>query len=183
MSSHKRRSQNRGIERRSALKLIGVAGLVLPALSACGFRPLYRTSVNGGGVAHKMRSVEIAPIPGRVGQRVRNELIFKTTGGGRGAASQYRLDVIIRESINTLNVEATGEARGQVYVLKAEFKLVSLADRKIMFKGISNSRAALNNFESTFANVRARIDAENRAARTVADGISTRVAAYLSRPA
>ena len=182
MSSHKRRSQNRGIERRSALKLIGVAGLVLPTLSACGFRPLYGNAKHSGSVVNKMRSVEVAPIPGRVGQRVRNELIFKTTGGGSAASSQYRLDVIIRESINALNVEATGEARGQVYVLKAEFKLVSLANRKVVFKGVSNSRAALNNFESTFANVRARIDAENRAARTIADGISTRVAAYLSRP-
>ncbi len=47
-----------------------------------------------------MAGVEVVPIPGRVGQQVRNELIFENTGGG-GAARQstYKLDIVIKESV------------------------------------------------------------------------------------
>ena len=41
----------------------------------------------------------------------------------------------------------------------------------------------LERFQSIYSNVRARDDAENRAARTVADDLKTRVAIYLSNAA
>ena len=56
------------------------------ALSACGdaagFRPLYAPTAGGGNVSERLKQVDFAPIPGRVGQRIRNEMIFQTTGGG-----------------------------------------------------------------------------------------------------
>ena len=56
------------------------------ALSACGdaagFRPLYGPTASGGNVSEHLKQVDLAPIPGRVGQRIRNEMIFQTTGGG-----------------------------------------------------------------------------------------------------
>jgi LPS-assembly lipoprotein len=53
----------------------------------------------------------------------------------------------------------------------------------VVFQGTSNARAPFERFESIYSNVRAREDAENRAARIVADDLKTRLAAYLSRPA
>ena len=51
-----------------------------------GFRPLYASSsITGTDVNAKLAKLEVAPIPGRVGQRVRNELIFQATGGGNAA--------------------------------------------------------------------------------------------------
>jgi LPS-assembly lipoprotein len=52
-----------------------------------------------------------------------------------------------------------------------------------VFQGASHSRAPYERFESPYSNVRAREDAENRAARTISDDLKTRLAAYLSRPA
>ena len=49
-----------------------------------------------------MSGVEVAPVPGRVGQRVRNELIFENTGGsGSPAHSTYKLDIVIKENVTT----------------------------------------------------------------------------------
>ena len=52
-----------------------------------------------------------------------------------------------------------------------------------MLEGKATSRAAYERFQTIFSNVRARQDAENRAARTVAESIKVRIAAYLSQAA
>ena len=52
-----------------------------------------------------------------------------------------------------------------------------------MLQGKGISRAPYNRFQEIFANVRARYDAENRAARTVAESIRTQVAAFLANAA
>ena len=46
--------------------------------------------------------------------------------------------------------------------------------------GESNGRAAFQRFDSVFANVRARQDAEDRAAKTIGEELKGRLAAYLS---
>ena len=45
------------------------------------------------------------------------------------------------------------------------------------------SRAAFERYQQIYSNVRARYDAENRAATTVAESIKIRVAAFLSNAA
>jgi LPS-assembly lipoprotein len=51
----------------------------------------------------------------------------------------------------------------------------------VVFQGSSHARAPFERFEAIYSNVRAREDAENRAARTIADDLKTRLSAYLSR--
>ena len=181
MSSPEKTKQSRLHSRRRTLALIGSALLAAPFVSAC--KPLYGTTPGGARLKDVMASLEITEIPGRVGQRVRNELIFGVTGGGRPPRAEYRLEISVRESINDTLVEKTGDAKGQLYNLDAQFKLVRLADKQIVLEGRSAGRAALDRFDPIFSNIRARIDAENRAARVVADGIKTRVAAFLSSTA
>jgi LPS-assembly lipoprotein len=130
-----------------------------------------------------MAGLNITEIPGRVGQRVRNELIFKVTSAGPPADAQYRLDISVRESITDTLVELTGDVQGQLFNLQANFVLVRLADNQTVLKGRSAGRAAFDRFDPIFTNTRARIDAENRAARVVADSIRTRIAAFLSSTA
>jgi LPS-assembly lipoprotein len=128
----------------------------------------------------KLAELEIAPIPGRVGQRLRNELIYQSTGGGLAAQPIYRLEIIIRESITPTLVQIDGNSSGSVYNLRTSFRLVRLADRSVALTGESNGRVAFQRFDSVFANVRARQEAENRAAKTIGDELKSRLAAYLS---
>jgi LPS-assembly lipoprotein len=153
-------------------------------LAGCGFQPLYGgTTAGGAKLAEVMSAVEIDPIPGRVGQRVRNELIFENTGGGYAAPQRYRLDIAIKEHVAEQLVQISGEATGEVYELNATFKLIDVNNGKVLLVGTAVSRAPYNRFQEIFANVRARYDAENRAASTVADSIRTRIAAYLATTA
>lgn len=156
-------------------------GLLAPVLSGCGYQPLYGSGFAGdSGVAEKLRAVDIGTIPGRVGQVVRNELIFKTTGGRDAAQPKYRLEIAMRESAQSQLVNLQGDAKGQIFSLDASFKLVNSADQKVILDSKANSRAAYENAVSTFANLRARRDAEDRAAKMIVDSIRTQVAAFLS---
>ncbi len=158
------------------------AVLLAPVLSGCGFQPLYGSGFAGQpGVAEKLRAVDIALIPGRVGQAVRNELIFKETGGRDPAPPKYRLEIALQESAQSQLVNSQGDPQGLVFGLDAEFKLISSADQMVILNSKANSRAAYQKVVSTFANIRARRDAEDRAARIIADSIRTQVAAFLSQ--
>ncbi len=150
-----------------------------------GFRPLYATSSIGGtDVSQKLAEMEVAPIPGRVGQQLRNEMIFQATGGGYAAQNpNYRLEVVLRESISATLVQIDGNSSGSIYNLNASFRLVRLSDKSIALQGESHGRSAFQRFDSVYANVRARREAEDRAAHTIADDMKARLAAFLSNPA
>jgi LPS-assembly lipoprotein len=163
---------------KAAAAVAVLAGLV--TLGGCGWQPLYGPTASGAQLEDVMRTVEISTIPGRVGQRVRNELIFKTTGGGEADIPKYRLDIAIRESVLNTLVEATGDPTGQIYQIYTQFKLVRLTDNQVVLQGNNNARAAYDKADSVFADIRAKRDAEDRAARTIAEAIRTRVAAYFS---
>jgi LPS-assembly lipoprotein len=158
--------------------------LAVPFLGGCGdsgFHPLYGSAlINGDAVNERLAAVDVAPIPGRVGQRIRNELIFQTTGGGSPKPPQYRLDIAIRESVTSMLVAVDGNAGNQIYGLDATYSLVRLSDKKVVAHGSSYGRASFDRVSSIFANVEARQDAENRAAETVGEELRTRLLAVLA---
>jgi LPS-assembly lipoprotein len=163
--------------------LLAAALLVAAAvsLSACGFQPLYGSTAGGSRLGAVMAGVEVTPIPGRVGQKLRNELIFANTGGGEAAPTAYKLDIVIKESLVSQLAQISGDVRQQTYELNATFKLMK-AD-KVVLEGKATSQAPYERVQTIFSNVRARVDAEDRAARTVAESIKVRIAAYLSQAA
>jgi LPS-assembly lipoprotein len=157
-------------------------------LGGCGFHPLYGPTESGANLRDVMKQVQVSTIPTRVGQRVRNELLFGMTGGGDQLPPVYRLDIAIRETVQNTLVTNTGSVTGQALLLTAEFRLIRIKDNETVFKGESSADAAYDLLGSTgavsvYGDTRASIDAENRAARSLADNLKTRLAAYLSHSA
>lgn len=177
----------RGLTRRSMLRALVTAAVAAPALAACGgtgFRPMYGSSQFGGNdLTEKLANVEIAPVPGRVGQRLRNELMFQTTGGKAPAMPAYRLELIMTESVSATLVSTDGDAIGSVYNIDVNFRLIRNTDKTVVLTGKSYGRAGFERFKSIFANVRAREEAENRAASTVGQELKSRLATYLATTA
>lgn len=168
--------------RRPALSaaLLLAAASMLSGCGSSGFQPLYGSAGIGAQASQKLAEVDIVPIPGRVGQVIRNELIFQTTGGGAAIPPAYRLDIAIRETVTSTLVRVDGDAQSQIYNLDASFKLIRLSDKQVVLTGTSFGRAGFERFTSIFSNVRARQDAEDRAARTVGEDLKSRLAAYLA---
>lgn len=167
------------------LAIIAVIGLsVGPLVTACGnggFRPMYAANFDGQSLSQAMAQVSVTTIPGRVGQRVRNELIFQTTGGGEAQEKAYKLDIVLRERLTSQLVDAQGDSESQIYHLDADFQLTERTGGAVILKGQSFGRAGFQRFQTIYANVRAKRDAENRAARTIARDVRARIEAALSR--
>jgi LPS-assembly lipoprotein len=156
---------------------------VSPALTACGssgFHPLYGATPSGAGLQERLAQMEVAPIPGRVGQRIRNEVRFLANGPGEALPPTHRLEVTLSESMTSTLVKIDGDSLGLIYAVQASFKLVEIKSKKVVLQGTSHARASFERFSAIYSNVRARDDAENRAAKTVAEELTTRVASYLS---
>ena len=62
------------MSRRSLVRGLSLLLAAAPALSACseGFKPLYGVGSSSAGAEGRLARVDYAPIPGRVGQRIRN---------------------------------------------------------------------------------------------------------------
>ncbi|MBU2531493.1 MAG: hypothetical protein KKB37_02040 [Alphaproteobacteria bacterium] len=166
-------------------RLAAITLAIAPALSACGgtgFRPMYAANASGQPLSAKLAEIRITAIPGRVGQQLRNELLFQTTGGGETFEKNYKLDIVLRHRLTSQLVNQEGESESQIFHLDADFQLTDLRkNNQVIFKGQSFGRASFQRFQTIYANVRARQDAENRTAKTVAHDIAGRLEAYLSR--
>lgn len=170
---------------RGASRLVLAAALVAPLLSACGnggFKPLYGEASLGGAQADaRLSKIQVGIIPGRVGQQIRNELIFHATGGGGEVVNpELRLDIAIRESVTSTLVRIDGDSGGQIYNVEAKFQLVRISDKTVVLTGTSYGRASFERNKSIFSNVRAREDAEDRAAKTVGEDLKARLSAAVS---
>ncbi len=169
----------------SGRRILTVAAIALTAftLVACaegsGFKPLYGAT-GGGSYDQRLAKVDIGPVSGRVGQRIRNELVFQRSTGTAAANPDYRLDIILTESLLTTLVNSSGASSSQVYQLEARYQLVDINTKKSVLDGRSLGRGSFDRFASVYSNVRGREDAENRVAKSIGDDIRTRLLAYLS---
>lgn len=158
------------------------------ALAGC-FQPLYaeNATVGGPALSDKLRDVEILQIQGRLGNELRNDLIFALAGGEgnpKGAPLQMIISVDSSTSTALLN-SASGLPENQIIRVTANWRVVRADDPKkvTVTSGSASSTATIDTSDQRFANYSAGLDAEKRAARSVADQIKAQLAAYFVRTA
>jgi len=170
-----------------------LAALALAGLTAGCFQPLYGTqSPTGGkaGVGDKMSAIEVAPIAApngtrlsRVGVNVRNELMYQLTGGGAAAATNYRLDIRLTATNLQVFVDVTtGRPDIQNYGIDAAYTLTDITNGKRVVTSTTFSRVSYNipGQLQRFAGDRGMRDAEDRAAKVIAENIRLRLASYFA---
>jgi LPS-assembly lipoprotein len=167
-----------------------VAVLALAGLTAGCFQPLYGDRVVGGsgGLGGKLAAVDVAPINtpngtalARISVNVRNDLIYDLTGGGGIASPTYRLDIRLSTNQKQVIVDInSGRPDIQNYGINASYTLTDLATKKPVISGQTFSRVSYNipGQEQRFASSRGLRDAENRAAKVIADNIHARLVSY-----
>ena len=165
-----------------------IASVLSLGISGCGFHPMYATNAtDGSSLIDAMKAVQIAPIGSRMGQRLRNELIFGTTGAENRQRPFIGWTSRFGKSVRNTLVMNTGAPTGQILQLDAEFRLVRIKDNETRVQGLQHRRSGLRphrmvrNYRLHLWRYPGNLDAENRAARSLADTLKTRVAAFLSR--
>jgi LPS-assembly lipoprotein len=167
------------------------AALALAGLTAACFQPLYAehpTPVGSTGLTGQLSAVDVAPIDAAGGSRlarvsvgVRNELIYDLTGGNGGISPAYRLDVkLVASQLQVIVDINTARPDINNYGIDSSYTLTELATGKIVVKGQTFARVSYNipGQQQRFAGERGLRDAENRAAKEIAENIRSRLASF-----
>lgn len=157
------------------------AFLALLLLTGCGFRPLYGERALTPEVSTEMALIDIRAIDSRVGLTLRNELLDLLTPLGTPARPRYVLAVDLVATRQGLALERDATVTRFNLTLNAEYRLLDAATRQELNAGTARSTAAFNVVRADFANVIADRDAEDRAARVVAEEIVTRLSVFFAR--
>jgi len=167
-----------------------LAIFALAGLTAGCFQPLYGDSnvVATAGLDSKLSGVDVVPINtpngtplARVGVGVRNELIYDLTGGGNPTLPTHRLTIQLSSTQLQVIVDVnTARPELQNYGINAAYTLTDVATGKTVVTGQTFSRVSYDipGQQQRFAGARALRDAENRAAKVIADNIKSRLASY-----
>ncbi len=160
------------------IRSFALVGLL--TLSACGYQPLYATRDDGSSVSQQLAEVRVAQQSNRVGQLVRNEIVQSTRPVGTQAQDRYHLKLEAKGSAETLIATADTVHRRLAYNLTTKFQLVDAATQNVLFSGRAFSRVPYDRLDASFANVQARVNAEEQAAKQVGQEVRTRLAAFLA---
>jgi LPS-assembly lipoprotein len=174
MSSFER--GNRGLGRQSGAAAI-VAFAAALFLSACTVQPVYGPAPGGGSVSQALGSIAIDPVDTRVGQVVRNKLLFYLTGGGEPVDPQFRMNLRVTSSETALGITRQGSAPVYSVNVTASYTIYKIGSDEIVLRETARGTASYDRYSQNFANIRALRDAENRAAEVAANEIRLRVAA------
>lgn len=168
---------NRGLGRQSGTAAIMAVAAAL-FLSACTVQPVYAPTAGSASVTQTLRAIAIDPVDSRVGQVVRNQLLFDFTGGGEPADPQYQMTLRVTSSATALGINRVGSAPVYSVTVAVSYTLRKIGSDEIILRESENGTASYDRYSQNFANIRAQRDAENRAAEVAARKIRLRIAAF-----
>ncbi|HEY3797276.1 MAG TPA: hypothetical protein VGL58_02910 [Caulobacteraceae bacterium] len=158
--------------------IVALAGLVAlaPALSGCGFTPLY---AGAPGTTTGLTHIKVVAPQGRagylVGQSLNDDLGLDATG-----APLYRLDLTVNELRAGHGLNAIAVSQRFELDLTVGYSLVDLASGKEVHKGSVTAIASYDSADQPYAGIAARQDTESRVAADAAQRVEVQVAAWLS---
>ena len=170
--------------------LAATALFAVAFLSACTVRPLYSNApVAAGGQSvpvEELASISIKPVTTRPAQQVRNHLIFGLARGkGQPATPAYSLDLSVTQLTQAAAaVQVTrdqDEPSAGMVTLTADYQLTEMATGKVVGAGKRSITSSFDRPTQEFATYRAQIDAENRAARELAEVLQLTLAQDLAK--
>ncbi|MDX2274280.1 MAG: LPS assembly lipoprotein LptE [Hyphomonadaceae bacterium] len=143
-------------------KLIATLSVLL--LSACGFQPMYSSSLTGGGPA--IGNVQIGEIDGKAGHVLRTELT-RLLSPEESAGPSSRLDITLREDTARLGIRLDESATRAELRLTANYVWTSPDGQQVM-RGSLSQVAVYQIPDQAFGEIAAQDDARERAAETLA---------------
>ncbi|MER9681548.1 LPS assembly lipoprotein LptE [Mesorhizobium sp. M0184] len=169
------------------LRRIVLYGLLasVALVSACTVRPLYSSAplIAGSrvGAAAELASISVKPVKTRYAQKVRNNLIFALgQGAGEPASPVYSLDLGVSELVESAAIEQVttdeDEPTAGTVTLTANYVLSDAKTGTVIARGKRSIPSSYDRPRQEFASYRAQIDAENRAARELADVLRLSIA-------
>lgn len=160
------------------------SALMMIALTACGFTPMYGSGTGASGVSapQGLDRVEISLIQDQPGVYLRNILIDRFYQGGYPQSPAYRLDVDkIRETETSLDVTVNSETTRKQVKLRTRMTLADKASGEIVLTRDLIAVTSYNILGSQFTTHVSEADAREAALSDLARQIENHVALYFKR--
>jgi LPS-assembly lipoprotein len=117
----------------------------------------------------------------RVGQVVRNKLIFALTGGGGGGDPRYMMHLTTTVSETGLGLNSIDSAPTYAVTVTVTYEVTKIGTNEVLIRSTSRGTASYDRVNQAFANSRAQLDAQDRAATVAVDDIRLRLASAVAR--
>ena len=169
-------------DRPGRLRVLAIV-CALAVLAGCNVRPLYGTVGPRAGAAasEDLAAIDIEQASDRVEQVLRNELVYMFQRGGNAAPARYHLRMIVDVTKSSVAVEELSDVPAAYLMqMTTSFALTEIGSGRTLLTGSSFANASYDFSNQRFSNQRAAREAEDRAAKVVADDIHTRIAAYFA---
>jgi LPS-assembly lipoprotein len=163
------------------MKGAAIAAALLLALAGCSsMRPLYGSSGLSSAVSSELAAVVIPEPKSRLEQLIRNDLIASMRPAGTAAEDRYTL-ILKPEAKDDLAIEGeASETLRQTVRLNVGFDLIDRRTNGSVYSGRTFSQVSYDETGRSFADLQARTNALERAAREVSSDIRTRLAAHFA---
>lgn len=163
-------------------------GLILALAAGCTVQPLYESTPDRadlGAPAVDLSSIAIEPVSTRYAQEVRNHLIFLLSGGaGEPASPRYALDLTVTHNTSSSVQIQSGnenEPTAGTVTMTGAYRLKDTATGSVVATGRRSVSSSFDRPQQEYAVLRAERDAENRAARELAEFLRLAVAQDIAR--
>ena len=160
------------------IALIAALALGAPALSACGFAPLYAQQ----GVTQSLAAIDVVAPQGRTGFLIREHL-DDAFGKDRAVRPAYRMHLQLLESRYPRGIRVDNVATRYEYVLTANYQLTALPSGAPAKTGQVRVELTYDSADQPYASVSAQQDAPDRAAEEAARRIQLELATWLAEGA
>jgi LPS-assembly lipoprotein len=154
---------------------------VLLSLGACGFSPMYGDDA-GRNAAEQVRQVEIANIPDRDGQYLRNLLIDRLNSGGRPESAPYLLAVTdLKTSVTNIGIRRDATSTRGLLQTDAHVTLIDKKTGAVLLSRDYRSVGAYNQLDNQFATLVSRGSLSAHVLEEMSDNILTDLGLYFRR--
>lgn len=163
---------------RKVVSSVALAAMLV--LSGCQVRPLYDTE---GATAARLGSISFSEPRSRVEQVVRNRLVFLTSGGaGEPVNADYTVNLeVSSSSTQVLLIDSSDTPRAMQVTARGTYSITRKSDNQVLKSATRSATAQMDYSIQEFASTRALRDAEDRAAKELAELIRADIAGVLSR--
>lgn len=153
-------------------------------LTGC-LRPLHAPVSGADGEGNgALGLIDVAPMNGFLGHSIKSELDFLLQGGNPPSiAPRYRFTIQTRKTKSATTLDTTtGLAQSANLEIEAVYSLIQMSDGVLRASGRTYVSASYDRSQLRFSSLRAERDAEERAARALAERLRSIAAIALSNP-
>jgi LPS-assembly lipoprotein len=174
-------TENTGLSKfRSSIRVSLVSGLVF--LGGCVYQPLYGGDELSGEYGASLSQIWVDDAETRVGQEVRNHLIFLLQGGRDDVNARYLARLrVLETSREFAAVEGVRDDTAGTVTVFVSYDLLDRNSNTVVAEGRRVANATYDRTSQNFANNRAVRDAQARAAKAAAEKLRLAFAADLSQ--